>query len=144
MRFSISKEVYDNLISYGNKFSSKEVCGALVGYAGQGTYTCDQFNTLTNVSKEDQGANYVPDPNEFFNVLSKTKQFDKTNTKDLVGIFHTHPHSLPIPSQIDINGAGYAGIYIIYSPKYDKLSTFYYNGDETDRKFIPTTTTEII
>ncbi len=143
MRFSISKEIYENLISYGNKFSSKEVCGALVGYAGQSTYTCDQFTALTNISKKDQGVHYIPDPNEFFNVLSTTKQFDKTNLKDLVGIFHTHPNHLPIPSHTDINGAGYKGIYLIYSPKYNQLNGFYYDGDESEREFIPLTSLEI-
>ena len=143
MRFNISQEVYDNLIKYGNEFSSQEVCGALVGYASQGSYTCDEFTALTNVSTEDQGVHYVPDPNEFFNVLFKTKQFNKTNSKDLVGIFHTHPHHLPILSHTDINGAGYQGVYLIYSPKHNQLNGFYYDGNEAAREFIPLQSLEI-
>jgi len=144
MQFKILDEVYNNIISYGQNFSSQEVCGALVGYAGQNTYTCHEFKKLSNVSNEDKSGHYIPDPNEFFAVISQTSHFNHRNKKDLVGIFHTHPHSLPIPSQTDINGAGYAGVYLIYSPKYDQLNAFYYDGDETDRKFTPIELVEII
>lgn len=137
MQFNISQPVYNALISYGNKFPSQEVCGALIGISDQSSYTCTDFIKLTNVSTEDQGHNYVPDPNEFFNVLKTTTHFSQKNTRQLVGIFHTHPHHLPIPSITDIEGAGYAGIYIIYSPKYTKLNAFYYDGNETHRAFQP-------
>ena len=144
MQFKITKDVYDSIISYGKNFPSQEVCGALVGYSNQSVYTCDEFKKLSNVSEMDQGVHYTPDPNEFFGVISKTAHFDKANKKELVGIFHTHPHHLPIPSATDINGAGYKGVYLIYSPKYDKLNAYYYDGNEVHKEFIPIESLEII
>jgi desampylase len=130
----ITREVYAKLVSYGNS-SPVEVCGALLGKKNGGSWACDEFVPMTNVSTLDKGSHYVPDPNEFFQVIKRTTHMTSDAEKDLVGIFHTHPNNRATPSITDVMGAGYEGIYIIHSPKYLEVKAYYYNG--TDREFFP-------
>ena len=134
--FNITQEIYSTILTYGDNSPEYEVCGALFGsISNQGTYTCTEFLPMTNVSPNDKGVHYIPDPNEFFKVIKTTKHFNIDNSKDLLGIFHTHPHNKPIASITDITGAGYKGVYMIYSPKYKSTNSYFWDGDEQTRNF---------
>ena len=139
MKLNVTKEILETMIKYGDNSPDLEVCGALIGnfYPYESSYTCTEFIPLTNRSNKDQAVHYIPDQNEFFDVLKRTSHFDSNSNLDLVGIFHTHPHHAPIPSHTDIFGAGYAGIYVIYSPKYKDIKSYYYDGHENTRFFSP-------
>ena len=137
MYLNITKDIVNAMITYGDNSPDTEVCGALVGKANKSSYTCTEFIPIQNVSNKNKEVHYIPDQNEFFNVLKTTTHFNTQNNLDLVGIFHTHPHHAPIPSSTDIMGAGYAGIYIIYSPKFKEIKSYYYDGHENTRFFSP-------
>jgi len=137
MKLNVTKEILEAMIKYGDNSPDLEVCGALIGETDESSYTCTEFIPLTNRSNKDKAVHYIPDQNEFFKVLQRTTHFDKSSKLDLVGIFHTHPHHAPIPSHTDIFGAGYAGIYVIYSPKYKEIKSYYYDGQESTRFFSP-------
>ena len=126
--FTIDPAVFDELIAYGDASPDAEVCGALLGQKGETDWICDEFIKLTNVSPHDRGVHYIPHPNELFQALQKTKHMNKNANKDLVGIFHTHPHNEPYPSSTDILGAGYEGAYVIYSPLKRLITAHYYDG----------------
>ena len=140
MGIELTQKVYSELISYGNSSPAYEVCGALLGQKTDDAWKCDEFVPMTNVSTQNKGSHYVPDPNEFFQVIRRTTHMTPNADKDLVGIFHTHPNNLANPSVTDVMGAGYEGIYIIHSPKYNEVKAYYYNG--IDRKFFPENITE--
>ena len=120
----------------GNESPHEEICGALLGKKNGKEIIIEDYIPLTNVS-DNKLVHYIPDPNEWFQVLQKTT-LDKDSEISLVGIYHTHPQSPPIASTTDIEEAGYAGIYIIYSPRYKKANTYYYDGDEDKRQFTKT------
>ena len=136
----LTKKLVNELKVYGDSSPANEVCGALLGNKNStDTWDCTEFTPLTNVTNSNKEVHYIPDPNEFFQTISRTTHMNKNAKQDLVGIFHTHPHHRPIPSHTDIHGAGYEGVYIIYSPKYKSMEAYYYNG--VDRDFIPTSIT---
>tara|TARA_Y100000361_G_C11026782_1_gene272583 strand:- start:163 stop:618 length:456 start_codon:yes stop_codon:yes gene_type:complete len=139
MKLNVTKDILEAMINYGDNSPELEVCGALVGKSDESSYTCTEFIPLTNRSNKNKAVHYIPDQNEFFNVLKRTTHFDSNSNLDLVGIFHTHPHHAPIPSETDILGAGYAGIYVIYSPKLKEIKSYYYDGQENTRFFSPST-----
>lgn len=126
---TISQEIYDQLVAYGEESPTEEVCGALLGKKfADDSWVCDEFIPMTNVSTEGHSHHYVADPNELFQVLSKTTLMFDDAEKDLVGIFHTHPNHEPTPSITDIGEAGYEGAYLIYSPNLQRMSAHYYDG----------------
>ncbi|MBC8410401.1 MAG: Mov34/MPN/PAD-1 family protein [Rhodobacteraceae bacterium] len=138
MELTISQAVYNQVISYGESDKANEVCGAFLGTKRTATeWTCDEFIPMRNISQKGRGSNYTPDPNELFKVLSQTTHMNRDAKKDLIGIFHTHPHHAPIPSSIDVHGAGYKGFYMIYSPKYTDEKTYFFDGQTPE--FTPTT-----
>lgn len=113
----------------------KEVCGALLGkkeieIGGIRCINHTRFIPLTNVTEVNQAVHYIPDPQEMFNVLNQTTHVHDEAEWDLTGIFHSHPNNRPVPSMTDIQGAGYAGNYIIYSNLTKNISSQYYAGDE--------------
>ncbi len=130
MFLGISPETYQELVKHGEDSPVHEVCGALLGTKTDEDYwECDEFVPLTNVNRETPEINYMPDPNELFQVLNRTTHMNDDADKDLIGIFHTHPHHEPRPSITDLNGAGYQGFYLIYSPKFEKMGAYFYAGD---------------
>ncbi len=125
----IQEKIKRILINYGDQSPTKEVCGFLLGKKSDSVWECDEFIPLTNIS-DSQEVHYIPEPNEMFKALNKTTHMDSQADKDLVGVFHTHPHHRAQPSITDLTGAGYQGFYFIYSPKYNELNAFYYDGGD--------------
>ena len=125
----IQEKIKQDLIDYGDSSLDKEVCGFLLGQKSGDTWSCTEFRALTNVS-DNKEVHYIPEPNEMFKVLSETTHMNSNAKKDLVGVFHTHPHHEAIPSITDLTGAGYMGFYIIYSPKHKQFNSFFYDGGD--------------
>ena len=144
MKLFISPDIHQELITYGEGSPSLEVCGALLGHkTSEDEWTCDEFIPMTNISAENPEVHYIPEPQELFAVLDKTTHMHKDAKKDLVGIFHTHPNSLPIASVTDLYGAGYQGFYLIYSPRFKQMGHYYYEGYEPRFKEAEVTITEV-
>ncbi|HNW88130.1 MAG TPA: Mov34/MPN/PAD-1 family protein [Bacteroidales bacterium] len=133
----IRKELLHGLIKYGDDSLYDEVIAVGTGVINKETFICLQITKIKNVVRDPKykeiaklfdvhaDTDYIPDPNELFKVISKTKLFDDTMTDELVLIFHTHPRNIARPSSTDIIGANYRGIYVIYSPLYKEINTYY-------------------
>ena len=134
MEATITKSLKDVVTEQGDKSPAEEICGALLGQRNKDSWEIQKFVKLTNTSKQ-KIAHYIPDPNEWFKVLNKTTFLNKDADYDLIGIFHTHPHSQPIASHTDINEAGYEGVYWIYSPHFKNHNCYYWDGNEDNRQF---------
>lgn len=122
------------LVNYGKTSPHKEVCGALMGQIidkEKHLYKFVNFVPITNVAN-DELADYIFDQNQFLSkVLMKSNlHLDHTAPLSFIGTFHNHPYWRPIPSQTDIDNAGYAGIYIIYSNIDDDLMAWYNEGSD--------------
>ena len=126
-------------IQHGYANIEKEQVGMFLGK--KDSWTLEQFIPMRNISTSST-VHYEPHPDDLYKVLSQTTHFHKDALWDLVGTFHTHPHSEPIPSIVDILGTsygskkeidpkdvGYEGIYTIFSPSLAKISFQYYDGE---------------
>ena len=123
MVVNISRNLVIQLINEGED-CSEEIIYALLGSLPN---TVTKLKQITNVA-ENKINKFTPDPQEFFNVLSNTKYFDKNKTDYLIGLYHTHPFGKSTPSQRDITyGLNYKILYFIYGKKDSKLKAYRYN-----------------
>lgn len=123
-----------DLINYAKTSPHKEICGAIMGNVidqVHGLYKMVNFIPIQNVAGEGV-ADYVMDANELMTKVLSQSQIHMNPKAPLsfVGVFHNHPYWRPIPSEMDIDGAGYAGIYIIYSNIYDDIMAWYNEGSD--------------
>ena len=148
MILNMQKSVWTEMHKYGETSPGHEVVGALLGLKTDDKNSeCNEFISMTNVAGQNfekkligtqnlkTEVHYVPDPNEFFQVLKQTTLMNKGAKKDFIGIFHTHPNHIAQPSVTDIYGAGYAGFYPIFSLLEKKTNVFFYDG--INRSFEP-------
>jgi len=155
MHLQVQTSVWNDMQTYGKASPHHEVVGAMLGHHVDDEISeCNEFIPMTNIADQNGEkrlvgsyfnnnlpleTHYIPDPNEFFQVLKRTRLFTKKSKIELVGIFHTHPHHASRPSITDIHGAGYAGFYPIMSLTENKTNVFYYDGEH--RIFEPVTLT---
>lgn len=94
-------------------FSSlpQEACGVVLGEAAAGGMRISRFKPIRNVAP-DPLHHFVMDEVEWIRCVFQEKQ--------LIGIFHSHPRTSPIPSARDLDNlpsfAGLLRIYLIGSP----------------------------
>ncbi len=125
------------LIDFAKKSPHKEICAAIMGNiidSSVGTYKMVKFIPIKNVAKEGIG-DYIMDGNELLNkvIINSKLHMNPKAPLSFIGVFHNHPYWRPFPSEMDIDGAGYAGIYIIYSNQYDDVMSWYNQGsDDSD------------
>ena len=129
-KFFIRKSLLNKLKEHGLSSPDREVCGLITGIDDE-YYEATKYHPITNVSTNDLGYDdYKMDPQESMDILINTQVIPTGPHKtDLVAIFHTHPHSTPFPSSIDIKYAAYNTVYIIYSVVFNKFSFQYWNGE---------------
>jgi len=140
MEITIKLNCLLEAIKHGYANPNKEQVGMILG--DKSHWYLSQFIPMRNISTSSV-VHYEPHPDDLYSVLSQTTHFHKDAKLDLVGTFHTHPHSEPTPSIIDILGTsydsekeldpkdvGYEAIYIIFSPSLAKISFQYYDGLE--------------
>ncbi|WP_342555316.1 M67 family metallopeptidase [Paenibacillus sp. FSL R7-0652] len=89
----------------------QEACGVVLGESAAGGIRISRFQPIRNVA---------PDPLHHF-FLDQTEWIQCFFSElTIVGIFHTHPRTLPIPSQEDLqdlpNFAGMLQTYLIGAP----------------------------
>lgn len=133
--------IFNQVLDHGNSNLTDEVCGAGIGRKLNDLWLVEKFIPITNVVKQKQYqhiknyygvsdiTDYIPDPNELYQVLSSTRHMHSDAKFDLIMIFHTHPHCRPRPSYTDRIGASFEAIYLIYSPLYKNLGAYYTVGD---------------
>lgn len=122
------------LINFAKSSPHKEICGAIMGNIideSIGIYKMIKFIPIKNIASEGV-ADYVMDGNELLNkvIMNSKLHMNPKAPLSFIGVFHNHPYWRPIPSEMDINGAGYAGIYIIYSNQYDDIMAWYNQGSD--------------
>lgn len=129
----------NRIAKYGDGSPHAEVVGIGIGTREEsGIWELEEFHEIENVTDRVKSSHYISHPN-FVKVMMKTRHFNKNAENDLVTIFHTHPHHLPIPSITDINFAPFRSIYIIYSPALNDMRAYYWDGNEEGREWAPTT-----
>lgn len=107
------------LIEHAKKTAPAESCALLFGHSESGTSTVKEVFLTQNM--EDSSVNFTISNEE---LLSGYKEAEKKDL-EVIGIFHSHPHSEAIPSSMDkkfmtINPV----VWVIFSNKESQLNAF--------------------
>jgi proteasome lid subunit RPN8/RPN11 len=97
---AIKREIVEEIIAHALQEDPRECCGIL---AGKGNLITHIFK-LTNVEADPD--KYWTDPKE---QIQTFEEIDRLNL-EFLGIYHSHPHSPPSPSPVDIMRAFYPTI----------------------------------
>jgi proteasome lid subunit RPN8/RPN11 len=92
MELVLSQWHIDEIVSHAKSVLPDEACGLLFGHGNEVV----EVTPVTN--SEPSPVSYVFDPKEQLSVMNGMKERGLT----LVGIFHSHPVSPPVPSLTDI------------------------------------------
>lgn len=102
----LSPAQYEVIIEHARSCEPEEACGILGGYDG----SVEQVYLMENAEHSDSF--YMMDSREQFRVFDEIEK----EGLELVGIFHSHPHSPPYPSAQDLELAFYPdAFYMIVS-----------------------------
>ncbi|PAF53444.1 hypothetical protein BKH42_05840 [Helicobacter sp. 13S00482-2] len=95
----LKKSLAEEIITYAKSNFPNECCGYLFGLYDMPTdqNTIKQIFKMTNTHKNRQNF-FMFSPEEQLEALIKSKK----ENLDIVGIFHSHPHSIAYPSDEDI------------------------------------------
>ncbi|WP_228546093.1 desampylase [Halegenticoccus tardaugens] len=107
----------------------REVCGVLVGERNDaGRSRVVDAVRVPNVADDPRTA-YELDPVATLAAIESAER----DGRDLVGFYHSHPESAPLPSAADRARATWTGyVYLIASPATDELRAWRWSGEAFD------------
>jgi proteasome lid subunit RPN8/RPN11 len=101
----ILRAALDGILSHARECRPAECCGLMLGRAG----TIQEAVPAPNVA-DDPTREYVLDPETHF----RTRRDARGRDLVVMGFYHSHPHSLPEPSERDVQEAFYPeALYVI-------------------------------
>lgn len=109
MRATLSRPAFDGIVEHARREQPRECCGLLVGHAA----------AVVQILEAVPARNLAEDPNRFF--LDpvdhiRTRREARNRGLDVVGYYHSHPHSPARPSARDLAEATYVdALYLIVS-----------------------------
>ena len=92
----IPKSFLTSLELYANDQNPYEACAILLGNTDEETWKTTEIFLTENIDKSE--INFTISNQQLLEVYSKAEE----SRLDVVGIFHSHPKSLPSPSNTDI------------------------------------------
>ena len=129
---SISKEVLNPFEHLAGQ-ATDELCGVLVGRQGHFRGVVDEIRLIKNIHATSRKA-FLMDPQDFLTAIEDTSLYTATPEHQFLGIIHSHPVDYAFPSITDwaaAEGHGlYFGPYLIYSPAYETLNGFFWDGKQ--------------
>ena len=107
----IPRSIFQGMIEHARKESPLECCGVL---SGKGETALKAF-ALKNA--EESPIRYSIPPQEQLRVFEEMEK----DSMEMIAVYHSHPHSIPFPSETDVKMAFYPEIStIIVSLKEEK------------------------
>ncbi|MEM3065245.1 MAG: M67 family metallopeptidase [Candidatus Nitrosotenuis sp.] len=115
----ITKSQRQSLVEHAKKNAPNESCALLFGRENENSYTVEEIFFATN--KDRSPINFTISNEE----LILGYQEAERKKLDVVGIFHSHPHSEPVPSATDrkfmqVNPV----VWVIFSNKSDSFAAY--------------------
>jgi len=105
-RLRIPEEMLDRMIAHCRAVYPNEACGILAG----GDEVVEKIYEMTNI--EHSTVSYMMDPKEQFRVMKEMR----SEGREMIAIYHSHPHSRAYPSVKDVEIAYYStALYVIVS-----------------------------
>ena len=114
--------VRDAVVAHAREAAPAECCGMLVGAAGAITSAVRARNL------SDQPTRFLIDPADHI----QARRAARAAGLDVVGFYHSHPHSSPEPSQTDVVEAAYPNhMYLIVGLEHDaaELRLYRFTGE---------------
>lgn len=129
---SISKKVL-NPFELLARQTNDELCGVLVGWKGTFSGVVHEIRLIKNIHATPRKA-FLMDPQDFLAAIEDTSLYTATPEQQFLGIIHSHPIDYAFPSMADWAAAEGHGLYIspylIYSPAYETLNGFFWDGKQ--------------
>ena len=99
----IPKSIYQRMIEHAQKELPLECCGILSGKEK----TVQKAYELQNI--EESSIQYSMSPREQLKVFEDMEK----ESMEMVAIYHSHPHTIPFPSETDVRLAFYPDVFSI-------------------------------
>jgi [CysO sulfur-carrier protein]-S-L-cysteine hydrolase len=93
----IPKFIYERMVEHANKEWPLECCGILGGRGG----TAEKGYELSNIEKSSDRFSIGPQEQ-----LRAFEEMEK-ESMEMIAIYHSHPHTIPFPSETDVKMAFY-------------------------------------
>src|SRR5262245_58529317 len=94
----IRRSAFDAIVAHARRDSPRECCGLLVGVGD----CVSEAVATTNVATEPM-RRYEVAPAEHFALVRRCRNAANGSASDqaILGVYHSHPHSVPVPSATD-------------------------------------------
>jgi proteasome lid subunit RPN8/RPN11 len=103
---NVRQAVLDGVIAHAKRDCPRECCGVLLGRAGEVLEAVAAANVAGSPDR------FLLDPKDHI----AARRDGRARGLDVVGFYHSHPHSGPRPSRTDLAEAAYPGhLYLIVS-----------------------------
>ena len=100
----VPRAVRDAVVAHAREAAPAECCGMLVGTPAAIAASVRATNLSENRSR------FLIDPKDHI----QARRDARAAGMDVVGFYHSHPHSVPLPSETDLADASYANhLYLI-------------------------------
>jgi len=116
----VPAHVLDAIAGHARETSPAECCGVLVGGAGAivGAVRCRNLSEDPN--------RFLIDPQDHFDAIRRARG----GGLEVVGFYHSHPHSAPVPSPTDLAEASYPDhLYLIVGLEGEPVFRLYRFGE---------------
>ena len=94
---SLTSAVVDAVVAHAREEAPAECCGVLVGRGG------DVVEAIRTRNAADGPTRFLIDPRDHFAAIRSAR----ARQLEVVGYYHSHPHSAPQPSETDLAEANY-------------------------------------
>jgi proteasome lid subunit RPN8/RPN11 len=113
---NIPAAVVNDMLAHARQDAPRECCGLLIG-KGE-----DVVRTVRARNLDAKAARYLIDPEDHFAAIRSAREAGL----EVIGAYHSHPSSAPIPSATDIAEAnsGTDFLYVIVSLVNDEVRTY--------------------
>ena len=93
----VSKSIYEGIVNHAKREWPLECCGILAGK----NETVEKAFELTNTEKS--SIRFLMSPQEQLKVFEEMEK----ESMEMIAIYHSHPHTIPFPSETDVKMAFY-------------------------------------
>ena len=94
---SLKSGVVDAVVAHARATAPAECCGVLIGRAEE------VLEAVPTRNAADRPTRFLIDPQDHFEAIRTARR----RQLDVVGYYHSHPHSPPLPSATDLAEANY-------------------------------------
>lgn len=115
----ISASVIDFVHRHAAAEAPQECCGLLIGTADRIVHAYPARNVHASATR------YLIDPADHFDAIRHARKAGQ----DVIGAYHSHPASPPVPSETDLDEALPSFLYLIVAPGSGDIGLFALNAD---------------